>query len=57
MALSTPSEPQRHEEVGLIGSPSYCTDLAAEELPSALASVGVARLLKRRDLAIEAIQE
>jgi predicted dinucleotide-binding enzyme len=39
------------------GSPSYCTDLTAEELPSALASAEAARLPKRRDLAIEAIQE
>jgi hypothetical protein len=39
------------------GSPSYCTDLTAQELPSALASAEAARLPKRRDLAIEAIQE
>jgi predicted dinucleotide-binding enzyme len=39
------------------GSPSYCTDLTAAELPAALASTEAARLPKRRDLAIEAIQE
>jgi hypothetical protein len=39
------------------GSPSYCTNLTAEELPAALASAEAARLPKRRDLAIEAIQE
>jgi predicted dinucleotide-binding enzyme len=39
------------------GSPSYCTDLTAGELPAALASAEAARLPKRRDLAIEAIQE
>jgi predicted dinucleotide-binding enzyme len=39
------------------GSPSYCTDLTAAELPSALASAEAARLPKRRDLAIAAIQE
>ncbi|MDB6174358.1 MAG: oxidoreductase [Chthoniobacteraceae bacterium] len=39
------------------GSPSYCTDLTTEELPSALASAEAARLPKRRDLAIAAIQE
>jgi len=39
------------------GSPSYCTDLTAEELPAALASAEAARLPTRRDLAIAAIQE
>lgn len=39
------------------GSPSYCTDLTREELPTALAATERSRLPKRRDLAIEAIME
>ena len=39
------------------GAPGYCTDLTAEELPAALASAEVARLPKRRDLAVAAIVE
>jgi predicted dinucleotide-binding enzyme len=39
------------------GSPSYCTDLGRDEVPSALASAERARLPRRRDLAIEAITE
>jgi predicted dinucleotide-binding enzyme len=39
------------------GAPCYCTDLTAQELPSALASAEAARLPRRRDLSIAAIQE
>ncbi|MDR6126692.1 putative dinucleotide-binding enzyme [Sphingomonas sp. SORGH_AS802] len=39
------------------GSPVYCTDLTADEIPAALAATERARLPKRRDLAIEAIME
>jgi 8-hydroxy-5-deazaflavin:NADPH oxidoreductase len=39
------------------GAPCYCTDLTKEELPNALASAERARLPKRRDLSIAAIQE
>src|SRR3954447_8807732 len=39
------------------GAPCYCTDLTEEELPNALASAERARLPKRRDLSIAAIQE
>jgi predicted dinucleotide-binding enzyme len=39
------------------GAPCYCTDLTNEELPKALASAERARLPKRRDLSIAAIQE
>src|SRR4051794_30694585 len=39
------------------GAPCYCTDLTKEDLPNALASAEQARLPKRRDLSIAAIQE
>ncbi|RYG48690.1 NADP oxidoreductase [bacterium] len=39
------------------GAPAYCTDLTLEELPSALAAAERARLPKRRDLAVAAMQE
>jgi hypothetical protein len=39
------------------GAPCYCTDLTREELPGALAAADAARLPKRRDLAIVALQE
>lgn len=39
------------------GAPAYGTDLSLEELPNALASAEVARLPKRRDLLVAAIQE
>src|SRR4051812_18235639 len=39
------------------GAPCYCTDLTLEELPAALAGAERARLPKRRDLSIAAIQE
>ena len=39
------------------GAPCYCTDLTLEELPAALAAAEKARLPKRRDLSIAAIQE
>jgi predicted dinucleotide-binding enzyme len=39
------------------GAPCYCTDLTKEEMPNALASAERARLPKRRDLSIAAIQE
>ncbi|MDT0612271.1 NAD(P)-binding domain-containing protein [Streptomyces sp. DSM 40712] len=39
------------------GAPCYCTDLAREEMPGALAAAEVERLPKRRDLAVAAIQE
>jgi hypothetical protein len=39
------------------GSPCYCTDLAREQMPDALAATERARLPKRRDIAIEAIAE
>src|SRR4029079_9309972 len=39
------------------GAPCYCHDLTREELPNAPASAERARLPKRRDLSIAAIQE
>jgi predicted dinucleotide-binding enzyme len=39
------------------GAPCYCTDLARDEIPKALASAERARLPRRRELAIEAIME
>ncbi|GGU97190.1 3-hydroxyisobutyrate dehydrogenase [Actinomadura cremea] len=39
------------------GAPCYCTDLTRQELPAALATADAARLPKRRDLAVAAIQE
>ncbi|WP_434390491.1 NADPH-dependent F420 reductase [Melittangium boletus] len=39
------------------GAPCYCTDLAREELPAALATADAARLPRRRDLAVAVIQE
>ena len=39
------------------GAPAYCTDLTIEELPAALAAADRARLPKRRDLAVAAMQE
>ena len=39
------------------GAPSYCTDLTLEQLPAALAAADAARLPRRRDLAVAAIQE
>jgi 8-hydroxy-5-deazaflavin:NADPH oxidoreductase len=39
------------------GAPGYCTDLTLKELPAAIAAADKARLPKRRDLAVAAIQE
>ncbi|WNG28837.1 NADP oxidoreductase [Cystobacter fuscus] len=39
------------------GAPCYCTDLTREELPAARATAEAARLPKRRDLSVAAIQE
>ncbi|MFS1298370.1 NADPH-dependent F420 reductase [Streptosporangium longisporum] len=39
------------------GAPCYCTDLTREQMPAALAAAQAARLPKRRDLAVAAIQE
>ncbi|WP_224994277.1 NADPH-dependent F420 reductase [Cesiribacter sp. SM1] len=39
------------------GAPAYCTDLALNELPAAIAAADRARLPKRRDLAVAAFQE
>ncbi|OUE09132.1 2-hydroxy-3-oxopropionate reductase [Clavibacter michiganensis] len=39
------------------GTPAYCTDRTAEELPEALAKADAARSPKRRDLAIAAVTE
>jgi 8-hydroxy-5-deazaflavin:NADPH oxidoreductase len=39
------------------GTPCYCTDIAREEVPAALAAANAARSPKRRDLAVAAIQE
>ena len=39
------------------GAPAYCTDLTIEELPAALAAADRARLPRRRDLAVAAVQE
>ena len=39
------------------GAPAYCTDLTLDELLAALAAADRARLPKRRDLAVAAIQE
>lgn len=39
------------------GAPAYCTDLTIEELPAALAAADRARLPRRRDLALAAMQE
>ena len=39
------------------GAPCYCTDLSQEELPAALTAAERARLPKRRDLAMAAVQE
>lgn len=39
------------------GAPGYCTDLTLHELPAAIAAAEKARLPKRRDLAVAAIQE
>ena len=39
------------------GAPAYCTDLTVEELPAALAAADRARLPRRRDLAVAAMQE
>src|SRR3954451_1279146 len=39
------------------GAPAYCTDLTRAEMPAALAAAERARLPKRRDLAVAAIQE
>lgn len=39
------------------GAPCYCTDLTRREMPAALEAADAARLPKRRDLAVAAIQE
>ena len=39
------------------GTPAYCTDLAAEEMPAALAKADRARSARRRDLAIDVVTE
>ncbi|MFN3653184.1 MAG: NADPH-dependent F420 reductase [Armatimonadota bacterium] len=39
------------------GAPCYCTDLTRDEMAAALATAEAARLPKRRDLAVAAIQE
>jgi len=39
------------------GAPCYCTDLTLEQLPAALAAADAARLPRRRDLPVAAIQE
>ncbi|WP_179869540.1 NAD(P)-binding domain-containing protein [Rhizobium anhuiense] len=39
------------------GSPVYCTDLTAIEIPDALAAAERSRLPKRRDLSVAAVQE
>jgi 8-hydroxy-5-deazaflavin:NADPH oxidoreductase len=39
------------------GAPGYCTDLTLKQLPAAIAAAEKARLPKRRDIAIAAIQE
>ncbi len=39
------------------GAPGHCTDLTREELPDALAAAEKARLPRRRDLVVAAIQE
>ncbi len=39
------------------GAPSYCTDLTRQEMPAAPEAADAARLPKRRDLAVAAIQE
>jgi 8-hydroxy-5-deazaflavin:NADPH oxidoreductase len=39
------------------GAPCYCTDLTRKEMPAALAAADAARLPRRRDLAVAAIQE
>ncbi len=39
------------------GAPGYCTDLTLQELPAAITAADKARLPKRRDLAVAAIQE
>ncbi len=39
------------------GAPCYCTDLTRQEMPAALEAADAARLPKRRDLAVAAIQE
>lgn len=39
------------------GSPVYCTDLTAIEMPDALAAAERSRLPKRRDLSVAAVQE
>ena len=39
------------------GAPCYCTDLTREQMPAALAAADVARLPKRRDLSVAALQE
>jgi predicted dinucleotide-binding enzyme len=39
------------------GTPCYCTDLTAKEMPGALAAADAARSPKRRDLCFEAVRE
>jgi 8-hydroxy-5-deazaflavin:NADPH oxidoreductase len=39
------------------GAPCYCTDLARDEMPGALAGADAARLPKRRDLSVAVIME
>jgi predicted dinucleotide-binding enzyme len=39
------------------GAPSYCTDLARQEIPNALAAADKGRLPQRRDIAIAAVTE
>nr|WP_210347968.1 NAD(P)-binding domain-containing protein [Agrobacterium rosae] len=39
------------------GAPGYCTDLTREDMPDALAKAEKARLPRRRDLVVAAIQE
>ncbi|TCV67423.1 NAD(P)-binding domain-containing protein [Neorhizobium sp. S3-V5DH] len=39
------------------GSPVYCTDLTADQVPDALASAERSRLPRRRDLSVAAVQE
>ncbi|MFC9090422.1 NADPH-dependent F420 reductase [Nocardiopsis dassonvillei] len=39
------------------GAPCYCTDLTRQEMPAALEAADAARLPKRRDLAVAAVQE
>lgn len=39
------------------GTPAYCTDLTAAEMPAALAAADAARSPKRRDIAVAAVME